>query len=176
MSKPSSRLPVATIAEALEDARLLGAALQPHETWRVWTIVLKAAFALPLDDAEREVFRTVAGDRAPPSKRVRELWCIVGRGGGKSRMAAALGDFLALFQKHRLSAGERRNNRARPRADRQKGSLLIIRAAWFLPPPTGHFASKSQPCLCLWSTGGFWANPCGTRQSAIYGGEGSAEG
>jgi hypothetical protein len=80
---------------------------------------LKAAFALPLDAAEREVFHTVAGDREPPSRRVRELWCVIGRGGGKSRMAAALGD--ALFQKHRLSAGER-GHVARPGRERRPGA------------------------------------------------------
>jgi hypothetical protein len=97
----------ARIDKALGDRRLLGAGLGNTSTWRTWLVVLKAAFGLPLDAAEREVFHTVAGDREPPSKRVRELWCVIGRGGGKSRMAAALGDFLALFQKHRLSAGER---------------------------------------------------------------------
>jgi hypothetical protein len=97
----------ARIDKVLTDRRLLGAGLGDITTWRTWIVVLKAAFALPLDAAELKVFHTVAGNRAPPTKRVRELWCVVGRGGGKSRMAAALGDFLALFQKHRLSAGER---------------------------------------------------------------------
>jgi hypothetical protein len=97
----------ARIDKALTDRRLLGAALGDASTWATWLVVLRAAFGLPLDDVEREVFRMVAGDREPPSKRVRELWCLVGRGGGKSRMAAALGDFLALFQRHRLSPGER---------------------------------------------------------------------
>jgi hypothetical protein len=37
---------------------------------------------------------------------VRELWCVVGRRAGKSRMAAALAVFLALFQRHELVKGE----------------------------------------------------------------------
>jgi hypothetical protein len=97
----------ARIDKALTDRRLLGAALGDAATWHTWLVVLRAAFGLPLDDVEREVFRAVAGDREPPAKRVRELWCVVGRGAGKSRMAGALGSFLALFQKHRLAAGER---------------------------------------------------------------------
>jgi hypothetical protein len=96
-----------TIAQALSDRRLLGAGLGDASTWRTWLVALKAAFALPLDVAELEIFHTIAGNRAPPSKRVREVWFVVGRGGGKSRVAAALGDYLALFQKHKLSAGER---------------------------------------------------------------------
>jgi hypothetical protein len=50
---------------------------------------------------------SVASGRVPPLKRVRELWCVVGRRGGKSRMAAALAIYFALFVKHRLAPGER---------------------------------------------------------------------
>jgi hypothetical protein len=95
------------INRVLTDTRLLGAELAPVETWAVWTIALKAAFALPLDDVERKVFTAIGGERALPKKRVRELWCIVGRRGGKSRMAAALACYYALFVQHKLAAGER---------------------------------------------------------------------
>ena len=53
------------------------------------------------------MFKAVAGGRVLPLKRVRELWCIIGRRGGKSRMAAALACYFALFVKHKLSGGER---------------------------------------------------------------------
>src|SRR3954451_8872232 len=95
------------IDKILSDPRLLGAALAPVESWQTWTIVLKAAFGLGLSDEERKVFAAVAGDRGLPLKRVRELWCIVGRRGGKSRVAAALAIYFALFVTHRLVAGER---------------------------------------------------------------------
>jgi hypothetical protein len=67
----------------------------------------KAAFGLALDAEERAVFAHVAGDRAPPTRRVRELWAVAGRRCGKSRMSAAVAIFLGLFQKHRLVAGEK---------------------------------------------------------------------
>jgi hypothetical protein len=51
------------INEAIFDARLLGAGLQPFETWRTWGAVLKAAFGLPLTEAELATFRSVAGER-----------------------------------------------------------------------------------------------------------------
>ena len=73
----------------------------------MWLATLKAAFGLTLNDEELKTFATVAGGRAPPLKRVRELWCVVGRRGGKSRIAAALACFFALFVKHKLVAGER---------------------------------------------------------------------
>jgi hypothetical protein len=95
-----------TIDQALADQRLLGAELGDLSSWSTWLAVLKAAFALELTPEEKAIFVKVAGDRALPSRRVRELWCVVGRRAGKSRMAAALAVFLALFQQHRLARGE----------------------------------------------------------------------
>jgi hypothetical protein len=43
---------------------------------------------------------------ARPARRIRELWAVIGRRGGKSRAAAAIAVYLALFCKHRLSRGE----------------------------------------------------------------------
>ena len=53
-------------------------------------------------------FDAVAGGREPPQKRVREFWAIIGRRSGKSRVAAALADFIAAFQEHaaKLAPGE----------------------------------------------------------------------
>jgi hypothetical protein len=42
------------------------------ESWDGWRAILKAAFALPMREPEREFFRSVA-ERDPPKKRVREL-------------------------------------------------------------------------------------------------------
>src|SRR5262245_8401732 len=97
-----------TIDRALTDRRLLGAALDGDlASWQTWLCVLRAAFGLLRDDAdELATFHRVAGERAPPSRRVRELWCVVARRAGKSRMAAALAVFLALFQRHKLAKGE----------------------------------------------------------------------
>jgi len=87
--------------------RLLGAALGDLATWRVWLSVLKAAFALPLTDAERALFVEVAGGRSSPGKRVREFWCVAGRRSGKSRIAALLAVYFAVFVQHKLAKGER---------------------------------------------------------------------
>jgi hypothetical protein len=91
---------------ALLDPNLLGAALGDVAPWKPWVVVTKAAYGQPLTDSELELFRQVAGDRAPPSVRVRELWAVVGRRGGKSRMAGALAVYQACFVKHQLAAGE----------------------------------------------------------------------
>lgn len=96
-----------TIDKVLTDHRLLGAALGDLATWATWLVVLKAAFGLALNDAELKVFGSIAGSRSQPKQRVRELWAIVGRRGGKSRIAAALAVFFACFVQHKLSPGER---------------------------------------------------------------------
>jgi hypothetical protein len=69
-------------------------------------VVGATASSLPLDAAQREAFARIAGDRIPPIRPVRELWAVIGRRGGKSRAAAAVATYLALFCKHRLSRGE----------------------------------------------------------------------
>ena len=97
-----------TIDRALRNKRLLGAALGDSGSWVTWLAVLRAAFGLPLDDNQRQLFASVAGGRAPPTKRVRELWALIGRKGGKSRMAAAVAVYLALFVKYsKLARGEK---------------------------------------------------------------------
>lgn len=96
-----------TIDDALSDRNLLGAGLGDLRSWSTWRSVLKGAFGLSLNNEERALFGALAGDREPPPGRVQELWCIVGRRGGKSRMAAAIGCYLAcLSSRKRLTAGE----------------------------------------------------------------------
>jgi hypothetical protein len=95
------------IDEALRDSALLGAALGDWSSWTTWLAVLRAAFGLSLDAEQRQAFAKVAGARSIPTRPVRELWAIVGRRAGKSRMAAAIAVYLACFVKYRLAKGER---------------------------------------------------------------------
>jgi hypothetical protein len=96
-----------TISQAFHDRRLFAATLGDLSTWQVWLTVLCAAFALPLTFEQQQLFAAIAGGRLPPLKTVRELWCIAGRRSGKSRVAALIAVFIALFVKHRVSPGER---------------------------------------------------------------------
>jgi hypothetical protein len=63
------------IDQALRDPHLLGAALGPVDTWSTWLTTLRAAWGLPLDEQDRQTFAAIAGNRSPPTRRVRELWC-----------------------------------------------------------------------------------------------------
>jgi hypothetical protein len=94
------------IDQAIGDKNLLGAALGPLKPWQTWRTLLKSAFGLALNREEARAFASVAGERTPPTRRVRELWAVVGRRGGKSRMAAALAVYAACFAEHRLARGE----------------------------------------------------------------------
>jgi hypothetical protein len=58
------------IDHALADPNLLGAALGNLTPWKVWRIVLRAAFALGLGtEEERAIFEEISGARPPPAKR-----------------------------------------------------------------------------------------------------------
>ncbi|MCK1570791.1 terminase [Bradyrhizobium sp. 174] len=94
------------IDDALRDRNLLGAALGNTESWSTWLTTLRAAFGLPLSEEQQETFARIGGGRTPPAQRVKELWAIVGRRGGKSRAAAAIAVHVALLQQHTLAAGE----------------------------------------------------------------------
>jgi hypothetical protein len=95
-----------SIDEALRDPALFGAALGSTDTWSTWLATLKAAFGIALNREERRAFEAIAGSRKPPRHKVQELWCLVGRGGGKSRMAAAIACYIACFIHHDLDPGE----------------------------------------------------------------------
>lgn len=96
-----------SIIDFVDDANLLGPFFR-GESWDRWRAVLRAAFALPLTDRDQALFDEVAGGRAPPRRRVKELVCGVGRGGGKDSIAAALASYIAATGDFsRLRPGER---------------------------------------------------------------------
>jgi hypothetical protein len=92
------------IDDALLDPRLLGNAIGDPATWAMWLDTLRAFYGRPLDDPK--AFAEVSGGRALPASPMRELWCILGRSSGKSRIAGALAVYSALFVPHKLAPGE----------------------------------------------------------------------
>jgi len=98
-----------TILEALSDPKLFAPFFHPSESWRGWQTFLAALFGLPLDPEELSLYRKHTGRATPPLGPAREAWVIVGRRGGKSRMAAMVAVYLACFRDYSaaLAPGER---------------------------------------------------------------------
>jgi hypothetical protein len=94
------------IVQALDDPNLFGPWFA-GPSWSTWRAVLKAAFCIPMSVDELKLFRAVA-ERDPPKHRVQELWCVVGRRGGKDSIASAIAAFAAGFVDYRkaLRPGE----------------------------------------------------------------------
>lgn len=100
--------PLVSLREALADPALLGGAI-PGDSWAVWRALLIAAVGEPLTDAERALFTKVTDRPHEPGEPVGELWCIVGRRGGKTRAAGTLAAYVAALCDHSgvLASGER---------------------------------------------------------------------
>lgn len=87
-----------TILDAVRDRALFGRWFK-GDSWRAWFVFLTAVFGLPLrGKLAIETFRQHTGRQTPPSTPAREAWVIVGRRGGKSRISALVGVYLACFR------------------------------------------------------------------------------
>jgi hypothetical protein len=84
----------AAFSEFLDDPEMLGGFFGA-ESWRGWKTIAKAIYGEKLTKKETEFFKSIAGDRDPPRRRVREVWLIVGRRGGKDSFASALAAYHA---------------------------------------------------------------------------------
>jgi hypothetical protein len=85
-------------------------------SWDAWRVILKAAYALPMTAEELVVFGELAGGRLPPPKRVRELYVVGGRRGGKDSIASLLAVYAATLEEGhlgRLRPGEKALARGR---------------------------------------------------------------
>jgi hypothetical protein len=100
--------PRVTLRNALDDPALLGGVLGGN-TWQPWRSILLAAMGEPLTPEELETLQRFTGRTTAPTQRVDELWCCVGRRGGKSRAMAVLATYLAGLCDYsdKLSPGER---------------------------------------------------------------------
>lgn len=92
-----------TILEALDQPELFGSHFRGWDAWRSF---LAACFALP--PARPETYREHTGREDWPDRQAREAWMIVGRRGGKSRIAAVVAVYVAGFRDYTgvLAAGE----------------------------------------------------------------------
>jgi hypothetical protein len=98
-------IPQVTLRKTLSDPNLLGNVLG-GDSWSAWRAILLAAMGEKLNSGELETFRKLTGREQPPTSRVDELVCVVGRRGGKSSAIAALAVYIAALCKHKLAPGE----------------------------------------------------------------------
>ncbi len=100
--------PLCPLRWALEQPDLFGPILA-DASWSAWRTLLIAAMGEELSPDERAVFTALTGREREPGAPVDEMWCIVGRRGGKTRAIALLAVFLAIFGGfvEKLAVGER---------------------------------------------------------------------
>jgi len=101
---------VPTIIEAIESPKLFGPAIGPLESWSHWLTFLRTLYGLPFSDPEdAAIFQSCTGRTGPLATGYSEAYALVGRRGGKSRMAAIIAAYEAILGpwSERLSAGER---------------------------------------------------------------------
>jgi hypothetical protein len=99
-----------TILEPLSDPQLLGAAFPDATSWSAWRVFLSALFGLLMgSEDDLGLYRSCTGRPNAPTVAAREAWVIVGRRGGKSRVAALIAVYLAAFRDYAgiLAPGER---------------------------------------------------------------------
>jgi hypothetical protein len=92
-----------TILDAMDAANLTG------ETWEAWRSFMRAVYALPMAQTDLERFTRHTGRTKPLKAPAREAWLVVGRRGGKSRMAALAALYQAIRRDYSkvLAPGER---------------------------------------------------------------------
>jgi len=103
MSKPSS------IVEAITSPSFFGPAFKKPETWQNWLTLWKAVYGLEMTPEEMAMFRQCTGRQTVLQNGYREIYTIAGRRSGKTRMAATLVAYEALWGgwEQYLSKGER---------------------------------------------------------------------
>jgi hypothetical protein len=97
-----------TILDIIKDVNLFGQVFRGL-SWVAWTAFLACLFGLPMDAEQGLIARRATGRQILPTAQAREAALIIGRRGGKSRMAALIAVFLSCFQDYAavLAPGER---------------------------------------------------------------------
>ena len=96
------------IIKAMLDPMLFGNHFQPLASWEAWIVVLSAVFGLPINRKQRRIFKKLAGFDYKPGLSPLEIWLVIGRRGGKSKIVALIAVYLAVFYDYRkyLTPGE----------------------------------------------------------------------
>lgn len=66
------------------------------DAWRAWRVLVAVAFGQNLTPAELLIFQEATGLQKPHPGRAKQIWAIVGRRGGKTRVFAAIAVHIAI--------------------------------------------------------------------------------
>lgn len=105
-----------TILDVMADPALLGRWFSA-DAWAPWRAFLAALFGLPMSEHQAALVRRCTGRQQLSQVPAREAWVVVGRRGGKSRIAAAVAVFLACFRDYRAA-----------QAPGERGVVMVIAA------------------------------------------------
>ena len=104
--EPGMDLTRVSIIQAMEHPKLFGREFG-GASWDAWRVFLKALFGLRMTEDQHHVYARYTGREEPVEVPSKEGWVVVGRRGGKSRVAALVAVYLACFRRYRLARGER---------------------------------------------------------------------
>jgi hypothetical protein len=90
--------PALDIIETMNHPALFQRWFRDPATWAAWRAFLAAMFALPMDRADLETYRSCTGRNEPPTEELDEAWLVVGRRGGKSLILALIAVYLTVFR------------------------------------------------------------------------------
>lgn len=96
--RPRIRLPRdASILDAFDDPDVFKPFFKNPQSWSVWKAIIAAIFALDMSDEQLALYRQVSGRTQVPTNVAKEVYLILGRRGGKSRILALVAVWLAAF-------------------------------------------------------------------------------
>jgi hypothetical protein len=95
--RPPINVPTISLYDAVSNPAGLFGDQFSDASWMPWRVALAALEGRPLDAQGLDLFRRCTGRQTPPTEPVREFVAIVGRRGGKSRIAALLAVQASCF-------------------------------------------------------------------------------
>jgi hypothetical protein len=96
------------IIQAIEHKDMFLDCFEDLSTWKLWIVLLKAAFAIPMTEWELEQFKKFTERTEVPTQEVKSLVICAGRRSGKSFIIALMAVYLSVCRDWRpkLSVGE----------------------------------------------------------------------
>ncbi len=146
---------VPSVVDTLTNPALFAPAFTPAASWSAWHTALKALFALSPTPDDLARYTAHTGRATWPTTLAREAWLVVGRRGGKSRVAALVAIYLAAFRSYTgiLAPGERGDRDGHRRRSTPSPRRLPLHpgaarcrpdAGGADPPPHGRGAAPDQ--------------------------------